>query len=293
MEKNTKTENFFNIVKKFDPTIQFKIAEIGAHPHDSEVDEPFHILLDFFPNSKIYAFDVDKNECEKLNKAAKTGLKFYPFALGKKNEIRKFYITNKPECSSLYRPNEKLLKLYNNFNGAFLKDIIDIQTITLDEFCEKEKIKYLDFIKIDVQGAELDVLRGAKKSLENILSIVTEVEFIDHYVNQPLYGDVCSYLGDNDLMFQKFLGVGGRTLYPIILKNNINFATQHIWSDAIFIKNVLKISELENSHLLKLSIFAYIYGSLDLTFFCLNIYDQKNKSNVLELFKESNQNNKK
>jgi len=267
MESNKKIENFFNIIKKFDPSLQFKIAEIGAHPHDSEIGEPFHILLDFFPNSKIYAFDIDKNECEKLNKSAKKGLKFYPFALGKKNEIRKFYVTNKPECSSLYKPNEKLLKLYNNLSGALLKDTKDIQTITLDEFCEKETIKYLDFIKIDVQGAELDVLQGAKKSLENILCIITEVEFIDHYIDQPLYGDICSYLSDNDLMFQKFLGVGGRTLHPIILKNNINFATQHIWSDAVFIKNILKISELENSHLLKLSIFAYIYGSLDLTFF--------------------------
>ena len=290
MKNFKKIENFFNIIKKFDPSLQFKIAEIGAHPHDSEIGEPFHILLDFFPSSKIYAFDIDKNECEKLNKSAKKGLEFYPFALGKKNEIRKFYVTNKPECSSLYKPNEKLLKLYNNLSGAFLKDIKDIQTITLDEFCEKEKIKFLDFIKIDVQGAELDVLQGAKKSLENILCIITEVEFIDHYIDQPLYGDICSYLSNNDLMFQKFLGVGGRTLHPIILKNNINFATQHIWSDAVFIKNVLKISELENSHLLKLSIFAYIYGSLDLTFFCLNIYDQKNNSNALELFKESDQN---
>ena len=290
MKNFKKIENFFKIIKKFDPSLQFKIAEIGAHPHDSEIGEPFHILLDFFPSSKIYAFDIDKNECEKLNKSAKKGLEFYPFALGKKNEIRKFYVTNKPECSSLYKPNEKLLKLYNNLSGAFLKDIKDIQTITLDEFCEKEKIKYLDFIKIDVQGAELDVLQGAKKSLENILCIITEVEFIDHYIDQPLYGDICSYLSNNDLMFQKFLGVGGRTLHPIILKNNINFATQHIWSDAVFIKNVLKISELENSHLLKLSIFAYIYGSLDLTFFCLNIYDQKNNSNALELFKESDQN---
>lgn len=290
MQDNKKIENFFNIIKKYDPSLKFKIAEIGAHPHESEINEPFHILLDFFPNSKIYAFDVDKEECEKLNKSTKIGHKFYPFALGKKKEIRKFYITNKPECSSLYKPNEKLLKLYNNLNGAFLKDIKNIQTISLDEFCKKENVDYLDFIKVDVQGAELDVLQGAKKSLENVLCIISEVEFIDHYINQPLYGDICSYLKDYNIMFQKFLGVGGRTLSPIILKNNVNFATQHIWSDAVFIKNILKISELDNSHLLKLSIFAYIYGSLDLTFFCLSIYDKKNNSNTLELFKESNQN---
>ena len=89
------------------------------------------------------------------------------------------------------------------------------------------------------------------------MALVSEVEFIPHYINQPLFGDVCSFLDKEDIMFHKFLGVAGRTLIPITLENNPNFSTQHIWSDAVFIKNILKIPKLKPSQLLKLAAFSF------------------------------------
>ena len=94
---------------------------------------------------------------------------------------------------------------------------------------------------MDIQGAELDVLKGAAKSIENVLTIVSEVEFIPIYNEQPLFGDVCTFLNSKNIMFHKFLGLSGRSLIPVILENNVNFPTQHMWSDAVFIKNILKI----------------------------------------------------
>jgi FkbM family methyltransferase len=40
-----------------------------------------------------------------------------------------------------------------------------VSTITLDTFVRREKLKRVDYIKIDVEGAELDVLRGAQRTL--------------------------------------------------------------------------------------------------------------------------------
>ena len=280
-----KFESILNLIKNFDKSLKFEIIEIGAHPYDAK-EEPFYKLLEFFPESKINAFDIDENECEKLNAVSKKGVNYFPFALGKKKEKRKFYEANHPMCSSLYEPDEKLLKLYNNFKVAYLKNITEIETISLDKFLEYQKISSIDFIKIDIQGAELDVFEGARKSLENVLTIVSEVEFMQIYKNQPLFGDVCSFLNKKDIMFHKFLGLSGRTLIPVTVKNDINFATQHIWSDAVFIKNILKIPNLDNSKLLKLAIFSYMYGSPDLTVFCLLNYDKNNKTNLTESFKK-------
>ena len=285
MEYSKKLEKFLELIRKFNESLKFEIVEIGAHPHGAQ-QERFHMLLDFFPGSKIYAFEVDKEECIKLNETTKDGLKFYPYALGDKKEKRKFYETNHPMCSSLYEPNEKLIKLYNNLSVANLKRITEVNTIDLDSFIKKEKINSIDFIKIDIQGAELDVLKGAEKSLKNVLTIVSEVEFLPIYNEQPLFGDVCSFLKSKDIMFHKFLGLSGRSLIPVILENNINFPTQHMWSDAVFIKNILKIKELNNSQLLKQTIFSYLYGSPDLSYFCLVNYDKKNKTNLSELFKK-------
>ena len=268
-----------DLIKDINIDICFTLVEVGA-VKISEEEEPFYELLDYFPSSKIVGFEIDKEVCDKMNLSARDGVKYYPHALGEFNESKKLYITNHPMCSSLYRPNEDLISLYHNFEAAYLKSKTTIETITLDNFLETNNIGSLDFIKIDVQGAELDIFRGSKKALKDVLKIVCEVEFIHHYENQPLFGDVCKFLDGYDLMFNKFLGVAGRSLRPIVFNSDKNFASQHIWSDAIFIKHIQKISKLSDKKLLKLSLLAAVYESLDLTHYCLSRFDERNSSSL-------------
>ena len=261
-----------DIIKENKIDLSFNIIEIGA-VQITDTQEPFYQLLDYFPSSNIIGFELEREVCSKMNAQAKKGVKYYPYALGKANEKRKLYITQNPMCSSLYKPNEELIKLYNRFEVAYLKEETEINTITLDHFIEQNKIGEIDFIKIDVQGAELDVFQGGKKTLENVLKIVTEVEFIPHYIDQPLFGDVCNYLEKHNLMFNKFLGLAGRALKPLILKN-AQTPSQHIWTDAVFIHHIQKIKNLSKIKLLKLSLLSLLYGSVDLTHFCLAAYDE-------------------
>ena len=268
-----------DLIKDINIDICFTLLEVGA-VKISEEEEPFYELLDYFPSSKIVGFEIDKEVCDKMNLSARDGVKYYPHALGEFSESKELYITNHPMCSSLYKPNEDLISLYHNFEAAYLKSKTTIETITLDNFLETNNIGSLDFIKIDVQGAELDIFRGGKKALKDVLKIVCEVEFIHHYENQPLFGDVCKFLNGYDLMFNKFLGMAGRSLRPIVFNSDKNFASQHIWSDAIFIKHVQKISKLSDKKLLKLSLLAAVYKSLDLTYYCLSRYDERNSSSL-------------
>lgn len=264
-------------IKQTDINISFTIIEIGALKLNKE-KESFYELLDYFPSSKIIGFEIEKEVCEKMNSESLKGIKYYPYALGKANEKRKLYITQHPMCSSLYKPNETFNKLYNNLEVTNLKDEIEIETITLDYFIDKHDIGNIDFIKIDVQGAELDIFKGASNALKNVLNIVCEVEFIDVYENQPLFGDICNYLSQYNLMFNKFLGLAGRAIKPVKLDNNLNKPSQHMWSDAVFVHHILKIHDLNNIQLIKLSLLACVYYSLDLTFYCLSIYDKRNST---------------
>ena len=265
------------LVKQSNISLTFKIIEVGALKIQDQ-DEPFYELLDYFPSTKIIGFEIEKEICEKMNSQAKEGVKYYSHALGKDNEQRKFYITQNPMCSSLYKPNEELIKLYNNFEVAYLKKETEIETISLDYFVEKHEVGDIDFIKIDVQGAELDVFKGGSKTLKNVLKIVCEVEFIQHYENQPLFGEVSDYLSQYNLMFNKFLGLSGRALKPIMLNNNPNLPSQHIWSDAVFVRHIQKIHSLNDEKLLKLGLLACVYYSLDLTFYCLSEYDKRHST---------------
>lgn len=276
-------EQLTSVIRSVDKKIKFTLLEVGALKVDSQ-KEPFYKLLDLFPESRIIGFEVDEAVCEDMNLKAREGIHYYPVALGERHEKRPFFITQHPMCSSLYRPNEDLIGLYHNFDVAKLKNEIEIDTISLDHFFEENKIGELDFIKIDIQGAELDVFRGGVQVLKDVMAIVSEVEFVPHYENQPLFGDVCSFLSEHNFMFHKFLGLAGRALKPTILNNDLNYASQHIWSDAVYFHHVKKMDILTDQQLLKLSILACIYGSPDMSYFCLERFDERKGTSLANSF---------
>ena len=276
---NDASKILFNIIHKNKIECKFIIIEIGARNLAGE-KEPFYELLEHFPNSKIIGFEIDEKVCDELYLKAPRGVEYYPHALGEKNEKKKLYMTQQPMCTSLYKPNEKLIRLYNNLEVAYLKNETEIETITLDTFADKYNINDVDFIKVDVQGAELDIFKGGKNVLKNVIKIICEVEFLPLYENQPLFGDVNNFLNQNDFMLNKFLGFGGRGLRPLIAKEGPNAMSQFMWSDAVFIRNIEKIQSLSDDKLMKLSLLSAIYNSIDLAYFCLLIYDKRNSSNI-------------
>ena len=77
-------------------------------------------------------------------------------------------------------------------------------------------------------------------------------------------------------MFHKFLGLAGRALKPMVINNDPNLPSQHIWSDAVFIRHIQAIQNLGAQQLLKLSVLAAVYGSPDLSYYCLAHHDMKN-----------------
>ncbi len=277
----SQVEELCKIISEISPSLSFTIFEIGALPITG-AKEPFHNLVDYFPKSQIIAFEVDERLCRELNEKSKPNLNYFPVALGCKDDECTFYETAHPMCSSLYEPNGKLLEKYMNLEVATLKSTSALTTTSLNKFVYENSIKDADFIKIDIQGAELDVFRGGASVLKDIVFIVCEVEFIPLYINQPLFGDVCKYLSTQNLMFHKFLGIAGRTIKPIVMNNNPNFASQHMWSDAVFIRDIDELPKLSSTKLLKLGILAYIYGSKDVSYLCFKTYDERAETNIAQ-----------
>lgn len=277
--KREQLRELTKIVREVSNSLSFTILEIGARPLNGKT-EPFYELIDFFPESQIIAFEVDGKLCEELNQQAEPNIKYFPVPLGRTEETRLFYETIHPMCCSLYKPNEELINCYNNMEVANLKSVNHVDTVSLDFFTKNNNIEFVDFIKIDIQGAELDVFKGGLDTLKDVVTIVSEILFIHHYIDQPLFGDVCAFLTEQEFMFHKFLGLGGRSLKPITLNNDINLPVQHMWSDAVFIKDIMKIKELSSDQLLKMGILNFIYNSPDVSFHCFKKYDERNRTNI-------------
>jgi FkbM family methyltransferase len=268
-------------VNSVSSALTFTIMEIGALPLGGE-REVFHHLVELFPGSRLIAFELEESLCAELNSKCPPEVSYFPVALGRSEERRLLFLTRHPMCCSLFKPQEELLRQYHNLEVSMLDSVTSLDTVSLDYFVTKHHINDVDFVKIDIQGAELEVFQGGTTALKNVVAIVTEVEFIPMYYKQPLFGDICQFLTDQGLMFHKFLGMAGRTLQPLIVDNNPNFASQHMWSDAVFIRNILALTGLSSEKLLKMGILSYLYNSPDVTYRCFEIYDERNQSSLCQ-----------
>ena len=69
-----------------------------------------------------------------------------------------------------------------------------IVTTTLDEVVKKENIKLPNFIKIDTQGSEIDILKGSEKTLKNCNLIYLETPIIEYNLDSPSLNECVKYL---------------------------------------------------------------------------------------------------
>lgn len=111
--------------------------------------------------------------------------------------VRKLYILNKrPQSSSMYEPDKKSLSIYGFEEKDFhLFDVSKTETVECDTLSSSLKalnINTLDYLKIDTQGAELEILKG----LENYrpLLIKCEVQIFPMYKKEPSWTEVTDLL---------------------------------------------------------------------------------------------------
>ena len=116
-------------------------------------------------------------------------IKYFDFALDNSNTKKKFYLNNffEPSGSSLNtiakndkiwnRTRRMVMLVLQPFKKIANFSEIEVKTQTLDNFCHNEKIDFIDVLKIDSEGNELNILKGAEKLLlkDKIYLIYTEI----------------------------------------------------------------------------------------------------------------------
>tara|TARA_R110002126_G_scaffold142546_3_gene288412 strand:- start:2758 stop:3582 length:825 start_codon:yes stop_codon:yes gene_type:complete len=199
------------LVQLFDKKEDLTIFDIGACEGLSSIR-----YLSIFPKSYAYAFEPIPNNFKTVQnniiKFKAKNLKAFELGLSSKKGEATFYVSSgNPEgkttpsdnstsfgnkSSSLFKPGKtKEVHTWLKFNEQ-----ITIQTETLANFCKDHKIDAIDFIHMDVQGAELMVLQGANNMIQNINAIWLEVEKIELYENQALKEDIENFFIDKDFV---------------------------------------------------------------------------------------------
>jgi len=248
-----------------------KIIDVGAM--DVGEAEPWARLVNAGA-AHLVGFEPNGDEYKKLTAAGRPNSEYLPHALGD-GAPHTLYVGAAPMTSSLFAPDPQVMKQFHNLWELCepTREVL-IDTVRLDDIGE---IRPMDFLKLDIQGAELMALEAAVSALANTVAIQIEVSFLPIYKNQPLFADVDAFLREHGFSFHTMVGVGSRPFRPLIKDANPNrgFA-QVIWSNALYFRDPLGFSTLADDNpeaLLKVAVLAHeLYGAFDLAAVALQHY---------------------
>lgn len=138
-------------------------------------------------NIKVIGFEPDERSFAELKQGDTA--KYFNIALWKEPGVRTIFLTKSRTDSSLLRPNTKII---NNYTDPGRFDVVDTKEIKVDKL--DNFVKEADFLKIDTQGSELEILKGGENLLAKLSGIEIEVEFIPIYEDQHLFWEINDYL---------------------------------------------------------------------------------------------------
>ncbi|EKR34234.1 FkbM family methyltransferase [Leptospira interrogans] len=234
------------------------IADVGAsggiHPRWEKFTSFYKGIL----------FEPDPREYEQLIKQKDTRILVIGTALSDSKQEISFNLCKRQQVSSAYLPNLKFLKAFPDAERYDVERAIKIKTDCIDSLLKDKEVKYIDFLKVDTQGLELSILKGASHYLNDTIGLQIEIEFVPMYLNQPLFPEVDEYIRTQ-----------GFTLFDLqryYWKRKNSFATgidkgQLIFCDTLYFKtpeSILSAANLSNEKLVRTICIYLVYGYTDL-----------------------------
>ncbi len=215
-----------NILKKnLKKNIEIYV-DVGAHN-----GEMIEIISDKFNVKKIFAFEPNPNCIKKLKKIKKKNLKIFEMALGDKSSSAKLNIGHISSMSTINDINNKsfytMIKKFViglfYFKNSIYKNKIHVKIETLFKVLKDHKIKNIDFIKIDTEGHEFNVLKGLKNYIKKTNIILLEYHYDDSLIKNYDFQKLNFFFVKNGFKLISKNKMILRKGYEVIFKNQKNF----------------------------------------------------------------------
>ena len=222
-------------------------------------------------------FDGDSNCIEKIQQSGGKRQEVHAFVIAGKDAPANFHHTKCPYATSLLQ-QDKGTEEWNLFladHDYVIREALStvrvepVNARSLDSLLCRELASSPppDFLSMDAQGSELDILTGALEALDSsVIGCVSEVEFQRLYENQPLFGDVCSFLTDRGFWFVGFDHILDLSpyRYPIGLRGR-GF---NLTCNALFLKKPEAAAKGSPGALAKLAFCAILYNCFEVAWKC-------------------------
>ncbi len=186
LEKQQQWETKWRTLKAY---MNFEtIIDVGANTGQ------FALMISrVFPEAEIYSFEPvpDCFDSLKANTRKVAHCKVFNTALGSEPGRAVFQRSGYTPCSSFLKRNDKLVCEIPETEES---TSIEVPVDSLDHFFCDEALRPGILLKLDVQGYEREVVKGAAAFLQKVDAVVTEVAFVPQYHDQPLFDDIYTLL---------------------------------------------------------------------------------------------------
>ena len=227
------------------------IADIGA----AFLGEtpPYQPLLDAGLGC-LFAFEPDSRQAEPLRQRLGAAGMVIEAAVGDGREHTLHVCDH--GWTSLLEPDPAALAFFNTFRQlGRVKSTQTIQTRRLDDIAE---LPAIDFLKIDVQGAELMVLQNGRQKLAGCAAAQLEVSFVTLYKNQPAFGAIDLEMRAQGFIPHRFMDIKRWGIAPAIAGNDPRVAGhQLLEADIVYVRDPIHADAMTNNQLKKLAAIAH------------------------------------
>ena len=166
------------------------IIDVGANKGQFSL-----VARHLFPEARIHAFEPLEREREVYRSVVSGPVQMHSVALGMTKGSADFFVASRADSSSLLAPGQAQKSAY----GVDLSSTTRVSVDRLENVIGAEDLVGPVLLKLDVQGAELEVLRGAEQLLARIDAVYCEVSFIELYERQAMAGAIVSFLDSRGL----------------------------------------------------------------------------------------------
>ena len=174
------------------------IFDVGAN-----VGQSVQFFRSWFPKAEIHSFEPSPTTFELLkhNVSGDRGARVWNYGLGSQNAELEFLENSLPECSSFLPPGQSA------WGAVMQKTVVPVRTV--DDFCAEHRIEKIDILKIDTQGYELEVLKGAERMCRaGVVSLVfCEMLIAEIYAGAASFGQLFDFLLSQGFLLVSFYDI--------------------------------------------------------------------------------------
>ncbi|CEZ19813.1 protein of unknown function [Candidatus Methylopumilus planktonicus] len=211
-------------------TKNLNIIDLGSECYSGEMDASYKNLISHY-SCNVYCFDIQDNKTLKILAPGSNFISIQEAVFD--GTETNFYDCNPPAASGIYPPNKPV---WDRIGLPLeIKKVKRIKTKKLDDLIPKNVS--IDFIKLDIQGAEITALTNGADVLKNVSFVQAEGDFIELFEGgAPLFPEVFNFMKSKGFTFFSFGSLGLFSLAGVkrILGNGSpEFYHNHFWSKQI------------------------------------------------------------